>query len=216
MKWNFCGFIVGPPEYGKTTIARQLVRRHLRDTSGVVLVHDPVAQYRKDGCAYYEHANAWRNAAAKAAREKRPMSRGASLGGTTEAIVSLAMDLGRRSSNRQDNVRLPVLVVLDEGSTNDGSGSTWIGKEDMQALAMRRHLGVGFVFNLQRPTMLTSAFFELGTDFYLFAQTSKHAAVLNERLYLEPNTLERAGVCGLPMHRYLHVRQRVGTVPEAL
>jgi hypothetical protein len=216
MRWNFCGFIVGPPEYGKTSVARDIVRRHLRETSGIAFIHDPVAQYRKDGAAYFENAAAWRAAAAAAAKAGKTMPRAASLGGSTADIVALAMSLGRRAGNTQENVRLPILVVLDEGSTSDSSGSTWIGKDDLQALAMRRHLGIGFVFNLQDPMMLTAQFFRLGTDFYLLACTSKHARTLDDRLYLELGTLERAGVCALPMHHYLHVRQRVGVVREEL
>jgi hypothetical protein len=217
MRWNFCGFIVGPPEYGKTTVARSLVRRHLAELpTGVVFVHDPVGQFGRDGCHWYANAAAWRVAAAKAAKEKKPMPRGAALGGSTEEIMVLARELGERCGNRQENVRVPILVVLDEGSTNDSSGSTWAGKEDVQSLAMRRHRGIGFVFNLQDPMMLTAQLWRLGTDFYLFACTSKHARTLDDRLYLEPGTLERAGICKLDKHRYLHVRQRVGVVSEAL
>lgn len=217
MRWNFCAIIAGPPEYGKTSIARALVRRHLQTTNGIVLVHDPVQQFGPDGCAYYENAAAWR-AAARAAAGKggKPMPRGASLGGESSAIVELALSLGKRAGNRQENVRLPILVVLDEGSTSDSSGSTWIGKEDLQALAMRRHLGVGFVFNIQDPMMLTARFWQLSTDFYLFAQTSKHARTLDERLLLEPGTLEAARVCALDKHEYLHVRPRVGVVSDEL
>jgi hypothetical protein len=217
MKWNFCAFIVGPPEYGKTTIARQLVRRHLRELpSGVVFVHDLVGQYGKDGCHWYADASAWRAAAAKAAKEKRPMPRGAALGGSTEAIVQLARELGEKCGNRQEDVRVPILVVLDEGSTNDASGSTWAGKEDVQSLAMRRHRGNGFVFNLQDPMMLTAQLWRLATDFYLFKCTTKHARILDDRLYLETGSLERAGLCTLPKHRYLHVRQGAGVVAEPL
>lgn len=216
MKWNFCAFIVGPPEYGKTTVARALVRRHLREPSGVVFVHDPVAQFGKDGCHWYANASAWRAAAAKAVKDKAPMPRGAALGGSTEDIITLARELGERCGNRQDSVRVPILVVLDEGSTNDASGSTWAGREDVQSLAMRRHRGNGFVFNLQDPMMLTAQLWRLATDFYLFACTTKHARVLDERLYLEPGTLERAGICKLDKHRYLHCRQRAGVVAEPL
>jgi hypothetical protein len=216
MKWNFCAFIVGPPEYGKTTIARAIVRRHLAETNGIALVHDPVEQFRKDGCAAFKDAAQWRAAAAVAAKEKKPMARGASLGGSSEAIVALAMQLGKRAGNHQENVKLPILVVIDEGSTNDSSGSTWISKEDLEALATRRHRGVGFVFNLQTPTMLTEKFWLLSTDVYAFACTTEHARVLDSRMMLEKGTLERAGLCSLPEHRYLHIKRRDGVVPEAL
>jgi hypothetical protein len=210
--------IVGPPEYGKTSIARDLVRRHLREMpTGLALVHDPVAQFGKDGCYAYANADAWRAAAREAAKPEAPgMPRGASLGGTTDEVVALARELGERAGNTQDNVRQPILVVLDEGSTSESSGSTWIGKQDQQSLALRRHRGNGFVFNVQTPTMLHARFWEMATDFYIMVQTSKHAAVLDERLALEKGTLQRAGVCTLKPHKYLHARRVVGVVPEEL
>lgn len=216
MRWNFCGLIIGPPEYGKTTVARHLVRRHLATTNGIAFVHDPVQQFGRDGCYFYEDVAAWRRAAFEATKTKRPMSRGISLGGSTEEIVELAGSLGVRAGNTQEHVRVPILVVMDEGSTNENSGATWMGREDMQALSMRRHRGVGFAFNIQEPTMLTEKFYLFATDFYLFAQTTDHARMLDKRLLLEKGTLERAGVCSLPMRKYLHARKVVGVVGDAL
>lgn len=215
MSWNFTGIIVGLPQYGKTSIARALVRRHLRETNGIVLVHDPMAQFGRDGCHFYADVASWRRAAFDATKHKRPMPRGASLGGTTDEIVELAQSLGARAGNTQEHVRLPILVVLDEGSMA-GSGSTWISSEDQQALATRRHRGVGFVFNIQTPTMLTEQFYLFATDLYLFAQMSDHALLLDKRMFLEKGTLQRAGVCALEQHRYLHVQKRVGVVGAAL
>jgi hypothetical protein len=217
MKWNFCAFIVGPPEYGKTTIARALVRRHMTEMPNpVVLVHDPVNQFAKDGCKFFKDANAWRAAAAEAAKKKQPISRGASLGGSDEEIMRLALDVGQRAGNNQDNVRVQILVVRDEASLATGSGATHMGATDNELLATRRHRGVGIVFNLQDPSQLTSRFFRMGTDFYLLAQTTRAAAKLDELLFLEPGTLMRAGVTQLPKHKYLHVKQREGVVRDAL
>lgn len=214
MKWNQSAIIAGPPEYGKTSIARALVRRHMKETNGLALVHDPVAQFGRDGCRFYPDTNAWRREAAAA--KGKPMPRGASLGGSSSAIVELAIALGTRAGNTQENVRLPILVVIDEGSTNDSSGSTWISQEDQEALALRRHKGVGFVFNIQTPTMLMERFWLMTTDAYLFVQTSKHAKLLNERLLLEAGTLEGAGVCALGLHEYLHVKRPGGISKEKL
>jgi len=216
--WNFCAYIIGPPEYGKTTIAKALVQRHLADPDGVVFVHDPVAQFSEQGCAYYANADAWRDAAraAAAAEPPTPLPRGSSLGGDAEQVTALAMELGRKVGNRENAVRRKFLVVYDEASLRTDSGATYMGKMDNEVLATRRHLGVGLVNNLQDPTQLMSRWLRMGTDFYLFVQTSRYAAVLDEALYLEKGTLEKAGVTRLGQYQYLHVRMRVGVVGEAL
>lgn len=217
MKWNCCAFAVGPPEYGKTTIARALLRRHLAEMPNpLVLVHDPVNQYAKDGCVKFADANAWRAAAVDAAKKKQPMPRAAALGGSDADIARLALDVGLRAGNTQDDVRLQIWFARDEASLATASGSTYVGAIDNELLATRRHRGVGMLFNLQDPSQLTSRFFRMGTDFYLFAQTSRAAVKLDELLFLEPGTLHRAGVTRLPKYKYLHVKQREGVVSEPL
>lgn len=217
MRWNFCAYIIGPPEYGKTSILRKLVRRHLTELpTGIVLIHDPVAQFAKDGCAFYRDANAYRAAAAAALKAKKPMPRGASLGGSAEELTRLALSLGERAGNTQDHVRVPILLGFDEASLRDGSGSTWMGKDDNELLSTRRHRGVGIVMNIQDTGQLTERFFRMSTDNYVLAQTTESATKLEKALMLERGTLLRAGVTQLPIHQYLHVRLRVGVVAEAL
>jgi hypothetical protein len=216
VKWNYCAYVVGPPEYGKTTIAAMIARRHLATMpTGILFVHDPVAQFAKHGCLYFDTAIAWRAAARDAATKQTVMPRGASLGGSASEVTALALELGEKM-NRADSVRVPILLVYDEASLMDASGGTYMGALDNTLLATRRHRGVGLVFNLQDPGQLTSRFFRMGTDFYLMAQTSRGAAKLDELLYLEKGTLAAAGVTQLEKHRYLHVRQREGVVGDAL
>jgi hypothetical protein len=218
VKWNFAAFIIGPPEYGKTSILRKLIRRHLAELpSGIVLVHDPVAQFGRDGAVFFKDAAAYRAAAVAAADEKNPpLPRAASIGGSAEELTKLALQMGERAGNTQDHVRVPILLAFDEGSLREGSGATWMGKDDNELLATRRHRGVGIVINLQDGSQLTERFFRMSTDVYLMAQTTEHCQRLDKALMLEKGTLEAAGVPKLEMHRYLHVRLRVGVVSEAL
>lgn len=209
-------FLIAPPEYGKTTVARRLVRRHLEQHErGLVFVHDPVAQYHAEGCQFYPDVNAWRAAAAAASAEGAPpMPRGSSLGGSAEDVTKLALELGERCGNTQDDVRVPILVVWDEASLLDGSGSTWVGKSDAEFLATRRHRGVGGIFNLQDTGQLMQRFYRASTDVYLFAQPAESVALLEKHLMLDKGTLRAA--TKLEMYDYLHVRLRVGVVPEEL
>lgn len=216
MSWNFCGIVVGLPGYGKTTLQISLVRRHLAETKGIVLAHDPVTQFTKHGCAYYKDVAAYRSAAAEAASKKQPFARGASIGGDdSDAVVELALELGEKL-NTADRVAVPILVPFDEGSLREGSGSTHISKLDNRLLAVRRHRGVGPVFNLQEPAQLMSRFYRMATDVYLFKQTEDRAYELDKLLFLDKGTLARAGVTHLVEHHYIHVRPGRGIVEDAL
>lgn len=214
-RWNLTVIIVGLPGDGKTTVVKRIIANHLRTTPGIVLAHDPLAQFTSVGCRHYASVAAYRAAAAAAARDKAPMPRGAAIGGdTSDDVTELAMELGERL-NTADRVRVPILVPYDEGSLREGSGSTWMGKVDRRFLALRRHRGVGPVFNVQDVAMLTQGFYRMATDVVLFQLPSDRARDLDEKLYLERGTLERAGVTRLPHHYYLRVRPRVGVVAEA-
>lgn len=215
--YNYSAIVVGPPGFGKTSLQVELIKRHLRETPGIVLAHDPLRQFVREGCAWYSDAAAWRLAARKvAANPKLMMPRGASIGGTdSDEITDLAMELGARL-NSAKRVRVPILVPYDEGSLREGSGSTFISAKDNQFLALRRHKGVLPIFNLQDVRQLTERFYRMSTDVYLFRQTSDRARTLDNLLLLEKGTLEREGICALPKHSYIHVRIGEGVVGDAL
>lgn len=215
--WNYTAIIVGPPGCGKTTLAATIVRRHLATTGGIVFAHDPVFQFSKHGCHSYSDVDAWRRAADDAARKGAAPSfpRGAAIGGEAEAITRLALELGAKV-NSADDVRLPILVVYDEGSLLGSSGTTFVGAIDNELLATRRHRGVAPVFNLQQPSQLTERFWTMSTDAYVFRQTSDRARMLDQLLLLEKGDLGRAGATRLPAHHYIHVRVGEGIVDGAL
>jgi hypothetical protein len=214
VSFNESHIIVGPPGCGKTTLAAALGRKHLAGGDNHVLfVHDPVQQFAKHGCQVYADAAAWRAAAAAAAAEQTPMPRGASLGGNDEDVLRLVLDIGERV-NRADHVRVRMFFIRDEGSLGS-SGPTHMARLDNEAMAIRRHRGIAFVFNLQDPNQLTERFYRQSTDVWLFRQTSDRAAKLDNLLLLERGELARAGVTRLPPHHYIHVRLGEGIVAEA-
>jgi hypothetical protein len=195
--------IVGPPGCGKTTLAVVYVRQAL-ERGWWVFVHDQneARQYRELGAVHYATAAAWREAAAAAARERRPLSRLASVGGSSGELVRLLLELGARH-NRAESVRMPMLLVLDEASLTDTSGATHMADVDNALLSNRRHRGIGVVFLQQRIKQRPVQFYEMATDVILFriANASK-LGDLEDALGLEAGTLARV----VP-HLYLPDRQ---------
>lgn len=197
--FNFTAAIIGPPGYGKTTLAKQLAAQHLaKHKAGIVLAHDPVGQF---GGSKFSSAEEFRRTALKS----KTIARLCSIGGVASDVTALADAIGQRV-NTAANARMPILVVYDESSLLDTSGPTHMGTADRQLLAIRRHRGIGLVYNLQRPNQVMQSFFFSCTDAYVFWSLPKFAAMLDDCLSLPAGTLEAAGACRLAKHQYLHVQ----------
>ncbi len=188
-EFNKAVVIVGPPQYGKTTIARTEAIEHLaKHPKGLVLAHDPNRQFR-DFCAVYETAAEWRAAMTRAASKGTPFARGASIGGSSAELTKVAIELGRRW-NTADRVRVPIFLVYDESSLLEGSGSSHIGQQETQLLSNRRHWGIAPLYNVQRPTALTEAFYSMATDVYVLAQPGEgRTKVIEDYLGLRAGSL---------------------------
>ena len=201
--------VIGPPKHGKTTIARGLVLEHLTAyATGFALVHDPNRQLRS--CRRYESVAQFRAACAAAVRDKKPIPRGASFGGKASELSAFARELGQLH-NSDTNVQVPILLVYDESSLMDTSGSTHISDVDLEINANRRHWGIAPVYNLQRPTALTEAFYTMATDVYVFSQPgARKTRTLEEYLGLGDGRLD--GLVGRPKFVHVHWKQGEGLV----
>jgi len=208
--FNKAVVIVGPPQYGKTTIARAEAVAHLRaHPTGLVLAHDPNRQFR-DFCAVFEDAAEWRRKAGEAASKRRPFPRGASIGGSAAELTRVAVEIGR-ARNQAGAVRVPIFLVYDESSLMETSGSSFMGKEETQLLSNRRHWGIAPLYNVQRPTALTEAFYSMATDVYVLAQPSEtRTEKLEEYLGLARGSMR--SLVGAQKFRYLHWRAGEGLV----
>lgn len=196
---NLACIIVGGAGSGKTTLARQLVVGHLRaHPQAIALAHDPVGQYARRPFA---SADELRAAILAAARDKTTLPRLLSVGGSSEDMTRLAMELGRHA-NRADRVKRPILAVYDEASLLSGSGATHMGRSDQEALAIRRHLGVGSLYLLQRPQQLPEPFWMMATEARVFAGPSTTARKLEELFLLERGDLSSV----MSLRRFHHLR----------
>lgn len=206
--FNFAAAIIGPPEYGKTTIMRMLLRRHLEDANAIAIVCDPLRQF---GTRTFKDPAELRKAFIAGAAMPRLLS----VENDAEGVTALAYEVGRKW-NKATHVTRPILLCYDEAALMEGSGATWMGRQDRVALATRRHAGVGLVYNLQRANQMTKGFFDSCTDIYLLFQLPYMCQIIEQSMALRPGTLEAAGVDKLKIHEYLHVRHIVGVVQEEL
>ena len=202
---NYLALICGPPQHGKTTIAKKIVDEKLR-AGWWVFAHDVAWQYRS--CRHWTTAAAWTKAARAAADAKKPFPRGASFGCGASEMTELAISVGRR--NRAGAVRVPILVVYDESSLLEKSSGSYISPSDNALISTRRHKGIGLVYLLQWPTQLHPAFLALATDVFLFRQSPQHLNMLEERLHLQRGDLASLG--SAPKFKFAHVQPGVGLV----
>lgn len=196
-EYNFAALLVGDARAGKTTLAKRLMREFLGERpTGIVLAHDPVGQFSR---ARFSSGEAALEAIARAQAERSPMSRVLSIGGESKGVTRLAMKLGEDAGNTQYRAIRPVLVVYDEASMLS-SGRTHIDKEEEQALATRRHRGVGAITCAQQASQLAAPYWNFSTECRLFWQTAENVARVEKMFGLERGTLNRRAGGLRPFH----------------
>lgn len=201
----------GPKKHGKSTIAKQFIRRALEEGRWVY-AHDPLGQY-KNLCAPYKDTKAWTEAAAAAAKNGTPLPRGARFRknaaikktdngrefNTTE-LVELIEQLGERY-NTQTSARWPMALVFDEGSLL--GQSTWMEQGLNELISQSRHRQVEILLLCQRKAQLSDPFWELTTDVFLFRSPRRRSKALEEPLCLDAGEL--AGLQKLKKFSYVRV-----------
>lgn len=203
--------LIAPPQHGKTTYVRNLCEQHLLlYPHGIALVHDVKMEF-SELCSMYESVDEYRAAHERAVAEQKPIARGAAFSCMEwEPIAELAFELGTLH-NRLGNIRLPIFLACDETSMIETSGSTHIGRRDLQIAAQRAHLGISSAMNLQRRSALMDAFYDMCTDVIIFGMHSDDdARVLEKRLGLPKRSLQP--MVGAPPFVYAHWKQGRGLV----
>ena len=187
---NLQAHIIGPAGSGKTMIAKRYVQEQL--ARGVwVFVHDPGCQFVTSGCIAYPSFAAWQEAARASQKGGRPLPRGASIQARTPSeIVEGCRELGERHNRsrvgRGGPPPFPMLLVIDESTLLDTSGSTWVGKSDAEVMANRRHFGIGIVMLQQHPGQLPAPVYRQATDLILFNSSDTKSLEKIEEVCLPP------------------------------
>jgi hypothetical protein len=210
-KVNYFALLVGPPEHGKTSLAAELALERLR-AGRWVLCQDQNRELARL-CSHYDSAGAFLARVARAAESGERVPAGAAFpcagDGGADEVLELAAQLGEQWNRAAGGTREPICVVINEASSFDGAGSTFLGKLQNVVLNQRRHLGLELVYCLTRPSMLPRAVYDVATDVYLFFQpSSDRVRTLESNLGLERGELDP--LLSLAPHQYMHWQPRRG------
>ncbi len=210
-KVNYFALLVGPPEHGKSSLSAELALERMKQGRWV-LAQDQNEEFGRF-CARYPTAGAFTAALAAAADDGRRMPAGAAFPCAGEQgadeVLQLAVDLGEQWNRAAGGTREPICVVINEASSFEGAGSSFLGKLQNVVLNQRRHLGLELIYCLTRPSMLPRPVYDVATDAYLFFQPSaERVRALEPLLGLERGQLDP--LLTLPPHRYLHWQPRRG------
>lgn len=208
---NRVTILLGPSEYGKSTIIRTLALEHLNShPRALALIHDPHWDFDDVGKKYKTAAEV--RAAYQASRvEGGPVfARGAAVRGSSSELRDLAVEMGERS-NTKDRVTTPIFFAVDETSLMDGSSKTYAEKADLALLSNRRHYGIHVAMGVQEVTNLTAVWFKQATEVYILSQgTIEAVRELEKRIGLPKGKLDRT--LNAPRFKFLTWRRGEGLV----
>ncbi len=201
-KVDFCALVIGMPGFGKSSLAAHLAEDRLK-AGRVVLVQDAARDFRSI-CAEYPDVATYKRALKAAGGPKAPtFPRGAAFALGADPVLELAKELGEIWNKPTGGTPVPICVVINEASSSEESGSTYVGRLAEQCLNQRRHLGLELIYCLQRPTQLTAAFWDAATRVDVFYQRRrKNISAIEDALDRDRGSLSFLGE--LPRHRHWH------------
>lgn len=209
-KADYCALVIGPQGYGKSSLGAELAERRLRQGSWVIAQD----MNRETGrfCVGYPSPAEFLQAVALAAKEDRPIPRGAAFAASADVVIGVAASLGeawnRGSSGAPPH---PICVLINEATSFEAAGSTFVGQELARVLNQRRHLGLELVLCMQNAAQLPASVFEAATEVHLFRQNRSDRIDMLEQRLGEPRG-RLAGLAELVPHRYASWRPVVGMI----
>lgn len=204
--------VVGLPKHGKSTVLLRETKEWLEMyPTGIVLAHDVNEELVQAGFSVaYDNIAQWRVAYKAAQAKREPFPRASSfVDCSNEEVGALVIELGKRHNHALD-VRVPIKYALDEASESETSEPTYQGKQDRRIWSRRRHLGVAPYLNAQVVSDVNIKFWKAVTKVYIFAQSTKGARDLEEKLSLPAGAL--AGLVNAQKYRYLLWLQGEGLI----
>jgi len=209
VKADFLALLLGPPGHGKSSLAAELAEARLRQGSWV-LAQDANRELGRF-CVEYPSTHAFLERVAATAKEGKPMPGGASFATSADAVLRLAVTLGEQWNRARGTVAQPICVVVNETTSFEGAGSTWVGQELASAVGQRRHLGLELVLCMQHAAQLPALIFESATEVHAFRQKRADRIVALERVLGEdPGAF--GALRDLPKHRFTTWRPDAGLV----
>lgn len=208
-KPDYFAIAIGPQGYGKSSLGAELAEARLRAGSWVV------AQDMNRECSRFcverRGTAELLELLAAAAKDQRPIPGGASFAVPADEVLRVAVALGEQWNRAHGTVRQRICVLINEATSFDGAGSTFVGQELARTLNQRRHLGLELVLCMQNAAQLPASVFEAATEVHIFRQDQqKRITLLEDRLGLREGALER--LPSLVPHQYVTWRPVVGLV----
>jgi hypothetical protein len=196
-KVDFLALLVGPPGHGKTSLAMELALERLR-AGRWVLVQDAAREWAPRICVEFPAPPDF----LRSLSAGQPVRRGASFPVGADQILELGRSLGAAWNQSAGHVTQPICLVVNEASSSEESGPTWVGRLADQVINQRRHLGLELIYCLQRPTQLSSAFWDAATYVAMFRQTrADRVDALERAVGVERGALR--SLLSLDRHQYL-------------
>jgi hypothetical protein len=152
----------GLPKSGKTVLLKQLLVAH-EDAGATVLVQDPDHQFA-ELFPVYETAADYRRAARDAGPSFRRGAAIAEVDGEVVTDLAIAAAPSARAEGRYTVLAYDEAVLAVEHAS-------YIGPQQKNLLARRRHLGVSLVINVQDFSQIHPTWQRLATELYTFRCT---------------------------------------------
>lgn len=208
---NHSAILVGEPEVGKSSLARQIVKEHL-ELGALVLVMDCHRQFASM-IPWFPEISHFMQEQQKRQTAGAAVLRCAAIGSSdSEALTGFAMDLAKRYDTG-DGVPLKgspafISIVYDESFLIEGFDAHYVPPLMKELYTQRRHIGIGVAITTlaQDMGMLAPLVQLTASELNLFrTESEERIRKAESRFGLAKGTLASAMVSVPKQHAYLKI-----------